>query len=82
MCDIVNLVTPGSLSNRYRVSSSDLFLSIGKTKCTSDNSCRGTADSAMLRNQSYPHYLFLFLQSSCPIKSTYTTMSSRAPSSY
>ncbi|VUZ45552.1 unnamed protein product [Hymenolepis diminuta] len=54
--------------DKHRVSTSGLFLSIGKAKCTSGDSCRGTADSATFRNQSCPHYPFLFLQPSRPIK--------------
>ncbi|KAM3180139.1 hypothetical protein ACTXT7_016890 [Hymenolepis weldensis] len=50
------------------------------TECTSDDSCRGTADSEMFRNQSCPRYPFIFLQPSSPIEA-HTIMSSRASSS-
>ncbi|KAM3177929.1 hypothetical protein ACTXT7_003571 [Hymenolepis weldensis] len=38
------------------------------TKCTSDDSCRGTADSTLFHDQCCPHCPFLFLQSSRPVK--------------
>ncbi|VUZ44898.1 unnamed protein product [Hymenolepis diminuta] len=69
MCEIANLiVTPGSLRINIVLPSSGLFLSIAKAKFTSDDSCRCTADSAMLRNQSRPHCPFPFLQPSRIIK--------------
>ncbi|VUZ39758.1 unnamed protein product [Hymenolepis diminuta] len=37
-------------------------------KCTSDDSCGGTADSAMFQNQFCSHCPFLFLQPSRPLK--------------
>ncbi|VUZ56006.1 unnamed protein product [Hymenolepis diminuta] len=42
--------------------------SVKLTRCTPNDSCRGTADSVMFGNQSYPHCPFLFVQPFRPIK--------------
>ncbi|VUZ48032.1 unnamed protein product [Hymenolepis diminuta] len=69
MCEIVNIVTPGSLQiNMVCPQVAHPHRSEKLTKCTSDDSCRGTADSATLENQFCPHHPFLFLQPSPPIK--------------
>ncbi|VUZ40343.1 unnamed protein product, partial [Hymenolepis diminuta] len=54
--------------DKHRVSLSGSSSLIGKVKCTSDDSCRDTADSAKFENQSCPHCPFLFLQPYRPIK--------------
>ncbi|KAM3174988.1 hypothetical protein ACTXT7_009436 [Hymenolepis weldensis] len=76
MCEIVNLIlTPGSLRiNIVCPQVAHPHRSEKLTKYTSGDSCRGTAHSAMFRNQSRPHYPFLFLQPSRPIKA-HTIMS-------
>ncbi|KAM3176175.1 hypothetical protein ACTXT7_007010 [Hymenolepis weldensis] len=70
MCEIINLiVTPGSLQlNIVCPQVAHPHRSEKLTRCISDDSCRGTADSAMFQNQSCLHYPFLFLQPSHPIK--------------
>ncbi|KAM3171265.1 hypothetical protein ACTXT7_016969, partial [Hymenolepis weldensis] len=68
MCEIVNLiVTPDSLPiNIVCPQVTYPHLSEKLTKCTTDDSCRGTADSASFQNQCCPHCPFLFLQPSRP----------------
>ncbi|KAM3180382.1 hypothetical protein ACTXT7_016394 [Hymenolepis weldensis] len=70
MCEIANLiVTPSSLSiNMVCPQVAHPHRSEKLTKCTSDDSCRGTADSALFQNQCCPHCPFLFLQPSRPVK--------------
>ncbi|KAM3177233.1 hypothetical protein ACTXT7_004940 [Hymenolepis weldensis] len=82
MCETVNLiVTPGSLRTIIVCPQvAHPHRSEKLTKCTSDDSSRDTADSAMFGNRSCPHCLFLFPQPSRPIK-THTIMSSSASSS-
>ncbi|KAM3177362.1 hypothetical protein ACTXT7_004682 [Hymenolepis weldensis] len=72
MWEIVNfIVTPSSLPiNIACPQATQPYRSEKLTKCTSDDSCRGTADSALFQNQSCPHYPFLFLQPPRPIKAS------------
>ncbi|KAM3176288.1 hypothetical protein ACTXT7_006823 [Hymenolepis weldensis] len=63
MCEIFNLVTPGSLRiNIVCPQMAYSYRSEKLIKCPSDDSCRGTAHPAMFRNQSCSYYPFLFLQ--------------------
>ncbi|KAM3185214.1 hypothetical protein ACTXT7_006798 [Hymenolepis weldensis] len=80
MCEVVNLiVAPGSLRlNIVCPQVAHPYRSEKLTKCTSDNSCRGTADSEIFRNQSRPHYPFLFLQPSRLLKA-HIQLCPRAP---
>ncbi|VUZ50552.1 unnamed protein product, partial [Hymenolepis diminuta] len=64
--------------DRHHVSSSGPSSSIRKAKHTSDDGFRGTADSAMFRNQSCPHYPFLFLQPPVQLNHAYNYVLTRA----
>ncbi|KAM3173926.1 hypothetical protein ACTXT7_011581 [Hymenolepis weldensis] len=70
VCEIVNLIaTPDFLPiNIVCPQVAHPHLSEKLTQCSSDDSCRGTADSALFQNQRCPHYPFLSLQPSSPIK--------------
>ncbi|VUZ43233.1 unnamed protein product, partial [Hymenolepis diminuta] len=57
--------------DRHRVSSGGQILSIGKAKCTLDDSCRGTAHSAVFQNQSCSCFPFLFYNRPVHLKHTY-----------
>ncbi|VUZ49109.1 unnamed protein product [Hymenolepis diminuta] len=65
MCEIVNLVTSGSLPiNIVCLQVAYSYRSEKLIKCTSDNSCRGKADSVTFRNQSCLYYPSIFLRPS------------------